>query len=277
MSAGPLAATVAAALTAGEFIPTASERPVTFFGDTAIRLAGACRRLTVGAAGRAERLSDSVDSAAQQAHALGLEVAVLAEGVGRPQRCHAASCRARGTASARVSAGVCEAPRRVDRAAAAPELLGRGATAQRVAALARVGISLDPRPALDARLPARRFHLAQAARGGAVPVSLGVGGPPRTDTRSSVTVVRAGPLGVTLREVPASGGGGQTSLHVGEVQPGSAVGQAARAGAQLVAVNGTDCRVVMNAAARKTVEDMLRLRPVKLEFECARPSIFEQG
>jgi hypothetical protein len=33
----------------------------------------------------------------------------------------------------------------------------------------------------------------------------------------------------------------------------------------------------MNAAARKTVEDMLRLRPVKLEFECARPSIFEQG
>lgn len=265
-----LAETVASALSSGEFVSAPGNRPVTFFGDTSVQLAGACRKLAVGMEARADRLNTKLDVASQQVQALHLDVAALEEGVGRPKRCHAARCRARAAASTRVSAGVCEALCHIDRMAAELKL-GRTATAQRVAALSTVGIPLDLAriPTLDDSL-ARRPPVSRAA-----PVALGAGGPrAQNNTHSYVTVVDQGPLGVTIREVPA-GTGEHFSLVICDVQPGSVIEKIAGPGSQLLAINRVDCRFLHGVEARAQAEEMLRNRPVELEFDFTRRSVFD--
>lgn len=266
-----LAETVASALASGEFVSTPGNRPVTFFGDTSVQLAGACRKLAVGMEARAERLNTKLDAASQQVQALHLDVAALEDGVGRPKRCHAARCRARAAASTRVSAGVCEAPGHIDRMSAELKL-GRTATAQRVAALSTVGIPLDLAriPTLDDSLAVRRPPVARAA-----PVALGAGGPrAQNTTHFSVTIVDPGPLGVTIRDVSA-GPGEYFSLVICDVQPGSVIEKIVGPGSQLLAINHVDCRFLLGVEARAQAEHMLRNRPVVLEFDDTRRSVID--
>ena len=276
MSRGPLGETVASALSAREFVAVASDRPVTFFGDTSVQLAGACRKLAVGIEARAKRLNSRLNGASQQIQTLELDVRALGQSVGRPERCQAARSAARSAASTRVTAGVCEAPCHIDRASAELEL-GRAATTRRVAALSAVGIPLDLAwlPTLDDSLArqGRQAPLARAAR--AAPVAMGAGGPRAlNNTRSAVTVVDPGPLGVTLREVRA-GSGEYISLVIYDVQQGSPVEKVAGPGSQLLSINHIDCRFLRSVEAVAKAEEMLRQRPVKLEFDAKRRSIFD--
>ena len=255
---GSLASAVAGSLASGEFVELASDRPVTFFGDTAVVLAGAARALTAGVAQRADRLTDGVDGAAQEAAALGLDVQALGESLGRPRRCHAAACAGRGAASARVSTGVREAPCRADRATA-PLALGRSAAAQRVAALGRVGISLDPHHGA--------VYRGRPAPQAAAPVCLGAGGArPRAPAVSVVSVVTPGPLGVTLREVPVAGRSGHITVRVGDIELGAAVAVKRNVGigCQLLSLNGVDCRILPETAGLGSLMQMLGQRPVEL-------------
>jgi hypothetical protein len=255
-----LAATVASALASGEFVEASIDRPVSGYGDTAVQLAGAARALTEGVSARANRLTASVDGAAQEARALGLDVQALGESVGRPRRCHAAASAGRAAASARVSAGVGEAPCRVDRTAT-PLAFGRGAAGQHIAALGRVGISFHPRASLDGVI--HRGRTLQAA----APVCLGAGGArPCAAAVSRIVVVAPGPLGVTLREVPIAGRSGHVSVRVGGMAPlaSAELRRAAGVGSQLLALNGVDCRILLEESGLENLRQILLQRPLEL-------------
>lgn len=266
--------TVASALSSGESVCAPTDRPVTFFGDTSIQLVGACREVAACMEARAMRLNTRLDDASQRIQMLHLDASALGESVGRPERCHAARCRARGAASIRISAGMCEVQRHIVREPTSLGL-GRSMTAQRVAALSRVGIPFDLRPALGDSLAGAHPQAPLVQGAHPAPVALGSGGPRALgNTRSAVTVVDPVPLGVTIRVVPAATGE-YVSLVLGDVQQGSVVEKVAGPGSQLLAINGVDCRLLFGMEARAKAEDMLRKRPVELEFDSARRSIFD--